>query len=114
MNECRQSHYLENVSRHNYQDAIQAYGRVLMFEPRIAEVWHNKAIALNKMGRNEDALDAYDKAIQIDQDDGLAWFYKGRALEALHSNAEAKAAFAKAEELGYSDSPFISFIRGLI
>ncbi len=75
-----------------FEEALSAHERSIALDPEYAIPWHNKGIALGRLGRNEEA-------IRIDPDLSLAWDGRGLALQALGRSIDAEASFAKAGEL---------------
>jgi tetratricopeptide (TPR) repeat protein len=45
-----------------YAEALTAFDRSLSLNPRDADVWHNKALALRALGRAAEALEAEQHA----------------------------------------------------
>ncbi len=64
-----------------------------------AEEWHDKGIALSRLGRYEEALDAYNKALEINPQYAKAWYNKGDALYVLNRYEETLEAYEKAVKL---------------
>lgn len=57
------------ISRANtgdYEGALEYYDRALEDAPDIAEIHHNRAVALEHLGRDDEAVLEYQKAIEID------------------------------------------------
>jgi len=48
-----------------YNDAIQAYEMAIEIDPKFAETWHNKGVALDELGRPDEAKAAHDKAKEL-------------------------------------------------
>ncbi len=78
---------LGNLKR--YEEAIQAYDRVLAIDPNNSSAWNNKGCALNSLDRYEEAIQAYDRALAIDPNFILAGNNKSYALDALRHYEEA-------------------------
>ena len=49
-----------------YQEAIDAFNRDIELNPEFPDVWHNKGIALEKLGKHKEASEAYNKAAKIE------------------------------------------------
>jgi len=64
-----------------------------------ASDWHNKGIALRKLGKYDEAIKAYDRAIDLDPKYASAWNNKGIALDELGKYDEAIKAYDKAIDL---------------
>ena len=50
----------------DYEGAIGYYDKALENAPGIAEIHHNRALALEHLGRQEEAIGEYQRAIEID------------------------------------------------
>ena len=50
----------------DYEGAIGCYDKALEHTPGIAEIHHNRAVALEHLDRQEEAVSEYQKAIEID------------------------------------------------
>ena len=76
-----------------YQEALEAYERVIAENPENITAFLDKANVLSKLQRQQEALDTYEQVISINKDSHLAWLGKGNALFALRKYPEALAAF---------------------
>ena len=54
---------LEDLKR--YDQALAAYEQAIRFDPNYAFAYHNKGLALDKLGKSSEAKLAYDKARQL-------------------------------------------------
>lgn len=87
-----------------YEEAIQAYDKVIEMDPLSPDAWNGKGDAFQKLGKYEEAIEAYDKTIEMDQsyvEDPLyvhAWNSKGDALSKLGRDEEGRLCYEKAEE----------------
>jgi tetratricopeptide (TPR) repeat protein len=83
----------------NNQEAANTFDRALQLQPAMAELWHNKGIALQRLGKRADALAMMERALEIRPEFGEAWF--GKAIELVHlgRHEEAAHAFARASDL---------------
>lgn len=61
--EANRASALESLKR--YDEALDAYSRVLQLDPNDAWVWHNKSILLMNFGRLDEALEANARALSI-------------------------------------------------
>jgi len=89
---------LFNLER--YFDAITAYDKALIIDPRFLCSWVNKGTALSKMGRYEEAIGAFNHAIEINPNNPQAWNRKGLALKKIGRKSEADDAIVLARRLG--------------
>ena len=85
----------------SYEEAIQAYDKVLEIDPSNYTALINKGHALQYR-----ALDSYNRALEItneileeNPDDALAWQGKGAALSGLNRQGEDDQAYVKAVEV---------------
>jgi len=51
-----------------YIKAIKSLEKIFKIDPKIKEVWFNKGIALNMLGRQVEEIECYNKALEIDPD----------------------------------------------
>ena len=75
------------------------------------EVWINKGLSFNELGKYEDAIECSDKAIEINPEDEKAWNNKGVALVGLDRYEEAIECYDKALEIN-SELEEIWFNKG--
>jgi tetratricopeptide (TPR) repeat protein len=80
-------------------EALAAYDRAIALEPKMAEAYLGRALALKKLSRQDEALASVDKAIDIKPD--VAKMHEARAslLRSLGRNEQADAADTLATEL---------------
>src|SRR5690606_9432979 len=71
-----------------------AADEALKLEPVSAHARHSRAVALNRLGRNEEALALYDELVARGVAAPALWLNRGVALLALTRDREAEAAFA--------------------
>ncbi|GET42607.1 tetratricopeptide repeat protein [Microseira wollei] len=90
-NQGKQLSYLEQ-----HQEAIAAYDQALKINPKYADAWNERGLALYSSQRSEEALAAFDKALEIDPNHYYAWSGRGIALKKLNRNQAATIAFEKA------------------
>ena len=88
---------LNNLGK--YEEAIEAFDRVIDMDPSNAYAWNNKGYALINLGRYEDGLQACEKAIEIDPNNVYAWNNKAWALNNLGRYEEALQSSEKALEI---------------
>jgi tetratricopeptide (TPR) repeat protein len=72
---------------------------IAVLENGSAEVWFNKGIALNDLGKYDDAMQAFDKAIELDPKFALPWNNKGLILDNQGKLDEAIKAYDEATSL---------------
>jgi protein O-GlcNAc transferase len=68
-------------------------------EPKFAEAYLGRALALRKLSRLDEALASVDKAIDIKGDVGKMYGARASLLRSLGREDEARAADARAAEL---------------
>jgi len=85
--------------RKEYNRASELYDWTLTLKPDFKEAWHNKGIALSRLGRHEEAVASYDKAIEIKPDYEEAWYGRGYALDKLGRHEEAITSYDKTIEI---------------
>ena len=86
------------VRKQMYQEALDAYARAIQLNPDASEVWYNKAVVLDYLGKYGEAVNSFEKAIQYKPDYYEAWYMKGRTLDHAAQYEEAIKAFDKAVE----------------
>ena len=82
-----------------FNEAVEAYDRVIELNAQNADVYVNKGAALYKAGKNEEALAAYDKAIEFNPEDVDIYIDKGAVLNISGKYKEALSVLRKAIEL---------------
>jgi len=70
-------------------EALSAYDRAISIEPKDADTWLRKGLALFDLERPNEAIQEYDKALGLQPDLALAWLSKGTALMAGSRYQEA-------------------------
>lgn len=63
--------------------------------PNNPNLWANRGVFLDNMGRYEEAIESFDKAIKISPDDSFAWTSRGITLEKLGRYEEAVESYDK-------------------
>ena len=89
----------ELLSSERYQDAIDAYDKVLSTAPATFGAWNNKGFALKELGKYQEAIECFTKALAINGRDATAWRDKGVALRELGRLADALRSLDTALEL---------------
>ncbi len=82
-----------------YSLAISCWDRALALKSDFYQVWTNRGVALNNLGRYEEALASYDRALDVKEDYDVAWSNRGVALRNLDRFSEALQSYDKAIEL---------------
>jgi tetratricopeptide (TPR) repeat protein/tRNA A-37 threonylcarbamoyl transferase component Bud32 len=77
-------------------EAVRAFDRALISNPRYPEVLCSKAACLSLQGRHEDALRLADDAAAAAPFDALSWLAKGHALRKLYRYKESLEALDRA------------------
>ncbi|MBI5678881.1 MAG: tetratricopeptide repeat protein, partial [Planctomycetes bacterium] len=56
------------VRKQMYQEALDAYERAIQLKPDASEVWYNKAVVLDYLGKYVEAVNSFEKATQSKPD----------------------------------------------
>jgi tetratricopeptide (TPR) repeat protein len=91
-----------------WEDAIDAYRRVVSIDPTYAAAWNNLGLLLHRMGRYDEASDAYVAALGQDPQCCEAAYNLGSLHEDRGAIEEAIGDYRKALELSpdYADAHF--------
>jgi len=91
-----------------WEDAIDAYRRVVSIDPTYAAAWNNLGLLLHRMGRYDEASDAYLAALNQDPQCCEAAYNLGSLHEDRGAIEEAIGDYQKALELSpdYADAHF--------
>jgi len=87
----------------DYEEAISSYDKALEIKPDYYEVWGNRGVALNDLGKYEEAIASYDKVLEIKPYDHKARNNRGIALGKLGKYEEAIVSYDKAIEIKPDD-----------
>jgi molecular chaperone DnaK len=68
-------------------------------DPNDPEIWYNRGVAMDKLGRIEEALESFEMSTMLNSNDPEAWCNKGIALFKLSRFIESLKTFEKAIEL---------------
>ncbi len=79
--------------------AEKVFDFVNRLNPKDAEAWSNKGVALGNLGRYEEAIQACDKVLELNPNYAEAWLNKGAVLGNLGRHEEAIQACDKVLEL---------------
>ena len=91
-----------------WEDAIDAYRRVVSIDPTYAAAWNNLGLLLHRMGRYEEASSAYDSALDQDAQCCEAAYNLGSLHEDRGEIEDAITDYRRALELSpdYADAHF--------
>ena len=91
-----------------WEDAIEAYRRVVAIDPTYAAAWNNLGLLLHRMGDYEGARGAYDAALAQDPDCREAAYNLGSLHEDRGEVEAAVGSYRRALELSpdYADAHF--------
>ncbi|MFZ0511733.1 MAG: tetratricopeptide repeat protein [Candidatus Nitrosopolaris sp.] len=79
----------EYLSRRDYSMALDYYDQAIKIDPKYADAWINKGLAIHNLRKYNEAIESYDKAIEIDPKYADAWNNKGVSLGKLGKYKEA-------------------------
>jgi tetratricopeptide (TPR) repeat protein len=83
-----------------YQEAVDYSDRAIkILNKNLAATMDTKAVALEKLGKNDEALQCIDRALELIPTDSIIWIHKGDILKALGNQTGSDAAYARAKEL---------------
>jgi tetratricopeptide (TPR) repeat protein len=68
---------MDFYNQDKFEEAIQAYDKVIEINPRNAEAYNNKGTALGVLGKYSEALQAFEKAKTINSSYAEAWYNMG-------------------------------------
>ncbi len=103
-----------NAATAGYDDAAaDYYEKALALAPRFFEAHHNRANALQRLGRYEEALRASDAAIAVKSDAARHWCTRGSIQYCLAEYMDALASFEKAITLS-PDYPDAHLSMGIV
>ncbi len=92
----------------SWDDAIEAYRRVVAIDPGYAAAWNNLGLLLHRMGRYDEAREAYTAALRADARLAEAAYNLGSLDEDCGDTEQAIARYRHALELqpDYADAHF--------
>jgi Flp pilus assembly protein TadD len=83
-----------------YQEAVDYSDRAIdLLNKSLAATIDTKAVALEKLGKNDEALQCIDRALELTPTDSIVWIHRGDILKALGNQTGSQAAYARAKEL---------------
>jgi tetratricopeptide (TPR) repeat protein len=82
------AHYYNNrgvafANKHDYDRAIEDYGRAIKINSRSAVVFHNRGISYHQKGDQKRAIDDFGRAIELDPNSTKAYLDRARAYRML-------------------------------
>ena len=80
----------------DFIDAIKIINKAIKINPNYAEIYNEKANALNQLKKQEESIENYDKAIKIDPNYADAYYNKGTVLHQLNKFEPAIENYDKA------------------
>src|SRR2546422_2343085 len=91
-----------------WDDAIDAYRRVVAIDPTYAAAWNNLGLLLHRMGRYDEARESYDTAVAQDAECAEAAYNLGSLAEDQGDVEAAIAHYRRALEVSadYADAHF--------
>ncbi|MCX6678742.1 MAG: tetratricopeptide repeat protein [Methanothrix sp.] len=87
-----------------YNNAIEAYNNSNNLNPKNADIWYNKALALQHLGKYSESILAYNQVTKINPEIEDAWYNKGTILSNMCCYDEAIQNFDRAIELDPKDA----------
>ena len=97
----------------NWEEAVANSSEAILLDPESAELYFNRGLAYDNLGRHAEAIQDYDKAISLDQTDADAHFHRGLAHADLEQFQAAIQDFGECLRLDPED-PEAYFSRGVI
>jgi tetratricopeptide (TPR) repeat protein len=52
-----------------FEQALSCFEQALLLDPKNAELWNQKGVALRSLGRYDEAIECFNKALEIDPTD---------------------------------------------
>jgi tetratricopeptide (TPR) repeat protein len=82
-----------------YEDAIRAYEKALVFTPERAVIWLDAGVAYHQMGELEEAQKHYEQAVSLEPELARAWHNLGAVRQELDDEEGGRKALEEAERL---------------
>ena len=87
-----------------YQQAANAYERLLALDPQNAEIYNNLGLTLHYLGRSDEALRRLNEGIAVNADNQRIWLTLGFVNSQLGNVEQARKALTTATETGSNES----------
>ena len=94
----------EFFANRQYQQAANAYQRLLAFDPGKVEVHNNLGLTLHYLGRSDEALRWLNEGVAIDPQNQRIWLTLGYVNGQLGNIEQAREALKTATETGTDES----------
>jgi tetratricopeptide (TPR) repeat protein len=83
-----------------YQEAVDYSDRAIdLLNRNLAATIDTKAVALERLGKNDEALQWIDRALELTPRDSIVWIHRGDILKALGNQTGSQEAYDRAKEL---------------
>jgi len=79
--------------------AIEYYDKALTIDPKYADAWYNKGVALSDLKRYDEEIECYDKTLTINPKYANAWFSKACIYASKDDKSNALKNLSRAIEL---------------
>lgn len=103
----------EFFANRQYQQAANAYQKLLAFDPKKVEVHNNLGLTLHYLGRSDEALRWLNDGVGIDPQNQRIWLTLGYVNAQLGNTGPARKALTAAAETGTDESIRQSAMRML-
>jgi len=87
-----------------YQQAANAYERLLTFDPGNAEIYNNLGLTLHYLGRSDEALRRLNEGTAVNADHQRIWLTLGFVNSQVGNVEQARKALTTATEIGSDES----------
>lgn len=78
------------------EEAIECFSRAIALDPKNADAFVKRGLAMERMQKMEEAIESYDRAIALNDSFTLAYLYKGAVCNKLQRFREALECYEKA------------------
>ena len=83
----------------NYNDAVNAYSKAIVLDPKYVEAYYKRGFAYSKLGQYQRAIKDYDEAIRLKSDDAELYVFRGGAYYFLGQHQRAIEDYTQAIRL---------------